>query len=297
MMQLSILIPTYNQSCIALVQRLLEEIHQLSISVEIRIADDLSRPEIQSINQVMATWPHCHYHSTTENVGPARIRNRLAAEATGAYLLFLDADTLPVSPHFIQSYWEERLPQGVVCGGFCYQRQKPASQCVWRYQYGIQVEEKKAAERQLQPYARFIGMSFLIDRTSFQQVCFDETLHFGYEDAHFGLRLQQQGISIRHIDNPVYHLNMASSTDYLGKIRRSIQNVARHREKLTSCVRLLQWHAQIRQWHGEACVAHLFRLIRPLLERQLTSAHPWLPLFAAYKLGYLCLISRDPQRS
>ena len=55
MMQLSILIPTYNQSCIALVQRLLEEIHQLSISVEIRIADDLSRPEIQSINQVMAT--------------------------------------------------------------------------------------------------------------------------------------------------------------------------------------------------------------------------------------------------
>ena len=129
----------------------------------------------------------------------------------------------------------------------------------------------------------------------FQQVRFDETLHFGYEDAHFGLRLQQQGISIRHIDNPVYHLNMDSSTDYLGKIRRSIQNVARHREKLTSCVRLLQWHAQIRQWHGEACVAHLFRLVRPLLERQLTSAHPWLPLFAAYKLGYLCLISRDPQ--
>lgn len=297
MMQLSIVIPTYNQSCITLVKQLLEEIDQLLISVEIRVADDHSCPEIQTINQVIATWPHCQYTSASENVGPARIRNRLAAEAMGEYLLFLDADTLPVSSHFIQSYWDNRLAKGVVCGGFCYQRQKPASQCALRYQYGIHVEEKKAAVRQQQPHARFIGMSFLIDRNSFQQVRFDETLHFGYEDAHFGLRLKQQGISIRHIDNPVYHLNMDSSADYLGKIRRSIQNVAQHREKLESCVRLLQWHAEIRHWHGEACVALLFRLFRPFLERQLTSAHPWLPLFAAYKLGYLCLISRDPQRS
>ncbi|MGM9760161.1 MAG: glycosyltransferase family 2 protein [Parabacteroides sp.] len=292
---LSILIPTYNQLCLSLVERLHTEALSLQIPFEIVVADDLSRPECEQQNRKIGTLNHCQYVSMTHNVGPARIRNILGQKAQGDYLLFLDADTYPASPDFLQSYWSQAIPGGVVCGGFIYRRTPPEANRMLRFQYGIQVEEKTAAERQQQPYAHFIGMSFLIDRQVFQTVHFDEAMHFGYEDAQFGIRLQQQGIPIRHIDNPVFHLNLDTSAEYLAKIRRSIENLWPHRAEMGVHIRLLQWYHQIEQLHVVHFVALLFRCFRPWMEKQLTSAHPWIPLFAAYKLGYLCLITHSDQ--
>lgn len=291
---LSILIPVYNTDCTQLVKQLQAEARSLRVPYEIIVADDASRPDIGETNRQITEWG-CRYLPLPENIGPARIRNYLAEQAKYPSLLFMDADTLPASGHFLQDYLQAFRPNTVVCGGFLYHRQKPQPDYALRYYYGIQVEEKNAAQRGLHPYTQFIGMSFLADKQLFSKVRFDETMHFGYEDAWFGIRLKQAGIPIRHIDNPVYHLSADTSAAYLEKIRRSVDNLSNHIDKMRPYIRLLQWHTKIEKLHLKGTIASLFKRIRPLLEKNLTSASPSLHLFAFYKLGYLCLIRQGGQ--
>ena len=290
---LSILIPTYNAICTELVARIHSEATRLDIPFEILVADDGSRSEIDEINRHITTLSNCRYFPATENIGPARLRNWLADQAKYQYILFLDTDVLPVHPTFLADYLQEAIQGGVVCGGFCYQRGKPSAQHALRYYYGIHVEEKTAAERNRHPYAQFISMSFLADRSVFKQVRFDEAMHFGYEDAHFGILLEQAKVPLHYIDNPVYHMNLDSSSEYLGKIRHSISNLSKHIDKQRSYVRLLQWYTKLKRCRLTGFVAWIFQLTQSAIEKNLTGETPSLKLFAFYKLGYLCRIRRN----
>lgn len=290
---LSILIPTYNAICTELVARIHSEATRLDIPFEILVADDGSRSEIDEINRHIATLSNCCYFPATENIGPARLRNRLADQAKYQYILFLDADVLPVRPTFLADYLQAAIQGGVVCGGFCYQRGKPSAQHALRYYYGIHVEEKTAAERNRHPYTQFISMSFLVDRSVFKLVRFDEAMHFGYEDAHFGILLEQAKVFLHYIDNPVYHMNLDSSSEYLGKIRHSITNLSKHIDKQRSYVRLLQWYTKLERCRLTGFVAWIFQLTQSAIEKNLTGETPSLKLFAFYKLGYLCRIRRN----
>lgn len=267
-----------------------DEAITLDIPFEIVVADDASDSEISSQNSLISQWTHCRYLALNHNVGPARIRNYLADQAQFDILLFLDADTLPGSDHFLKDYLKAAKPGTVVCGGFHYPRQEPDPRYALRYYYGIHVEEKDADERNKQPYTRFIGMSFLTDKQVFQQVRFDEEMHFGYEDAYFGFLLQQAHIPIEHIHNPVLHLHTDTSEEYLKKIRNSIHNLSCHINKQQEHIRLLQWYNRLVRYNLCDAAARLFQRSRKRMEANLTSAHPSLHLFAFYKLGYLCLI-------
>lgn len=287
---LSILIPTYNTVCTDLVGQLLSEAETLDAPFEIVVADDGSRRDIEAANRTIGDRPHCRYLPSEGNVGPARLRNRLATEARYRYLLFLDADTWPGNSSFLADYLHQAQPGGVVCGGFRYRRERPPSGKALRYYYGIRVEEKRADERNGQPYARFISMNFLADREVFSRVGFDDAMHFGYEDAYFGVSLERAGVPLIHIDNPVFHLSLDTSTEYLAKIRTSVENLSRHIDKFRSSVRVVDWYDRLerRGWNG--FVALVFRCTRTGLERNLTGRRPSLKLFAFYKLGYLCFI-------
>lgn len=290
---LSVLIPTYNAVCTRLVGQLLSEAQTLRIPFEILVADDGSRPEIEAANQTIDAWAGCRYLPSAGNMGPARLRNRLAEEARFDYLLFLDADTLPASPSFLADYLRKAQRGSVVCGGFCYPREKPLREKALRYYYGIRVEEKGATERNRQPYAQFISMNFMADREVFHRVRFDDTMHFGYEDAYFGVLLEQAGIPLLHISNPVFHLSLDTSTEYLTKIRTSVENLSCHIDKLRPHIRLLHWYTRLEQYGLTGFAASFFHLTRSLMEANLTGSTPSLRLFAFYKLGYLCLIRRN----
>ena len=292
---LSILIPVYNTKCIHLVEALHAQASQLGIPYEIVVADDASRPEFIEANRQICRWSECRYLLLETNIGPARIRNYLAREAKYRYLLFLDSDTYPASDHFLNEYVRQLTPGTVICGGFIYQRNTPEPGYALRYYYGIHVEEKSAEERNQHPYTRFIGMNFLADRNLFTQISFDETMHFGYEDAWWGIRLKQEAIPLIHIENPVYHLSTDTSAAYLEKIRRSVNNLSQHIDKMRPYIRLLQWYTQLEKYHLPAVVSFIFRKSRRIVEKNLTGPHPSLRLFAFYKLGYLCLLRQKSQ--
>ena len=100
---LSILIPTYNCDCTRLVKELYSQAEHADVDYEIIVADDASpMVEHKMKNREINALPHCRLIELEENIGRARIRNRLADEARHEWLLFMDADAEVISDDFIE---------------------------------------------------------------------------------------------------------------------------------------------------------------------------------------------------
>ena len=295
---ISILIPTYNDDCSALVAELRRQMQAVDVECEVIVADDCSTDTVaMAANSAACAAPGCRYVRSETNMGPARLRNRLAEEAMGDYLLFLDSDAMPCGTAFLAGYAAALLPGGVVCGGFAYKPLAEFEVCPIRYKYGIRVESEPLERRRRRPYASFKGVNFCAHKSVFDKVRFDETMHFGYEDAYFGLMLKEAAIPVRHIDNPVWHLSRDGSDAYLDKVRRAVRAVSQHIGLMRSQVRLLRYYTAIRRLRLDGLGARLFEISRRRVEANLTGDDPSLRLFAFYKLGYLCSIMRGKERN
>ena len=102
-----------------------------------------------------------------KNIGRAAIRNRLTLEAKGDYLLFIDADAMipGTAEAFLQKWLDYLRYARVICGGILYQLMPPGDpDKILRWKYGRQEEQKKAAERNKHPHARFSTFNVLIDK-------------------------------------------------------------------------------------------------------------------------------------
>ena len=292
---LSILIPTYNYDCSPLVIELQRQIEQLGITAEVIVMDDASPDDtIRTSLSAIDSMPCCRLVQLTQNVGIARIRNLLAREAQYPYMLFLDSDVYPCTPHFIARYIDARMTADVICGGLLFRDTPPSPQCTLRYKYGSKVESQCVEKRLQHPYGEFRTLNFFISRQAFESTQFNEDfVRYGHEDTLFGKELQQNGFSITHIDNPIYHDVPDTNEQFLAKTRRSIHNLKEHRRILTSHVRLLQLYDKLTRLHITPLVAATFRYIESLLLRNLTSSNPSLLLFNIYKVGYLCNIMQQ----
>lgn len=104
-MTLSILIPTYDFVCYPLVLSLHGQAEALGIDYEILVAEDGSKQQDRVVaNLKINELPHCRHLRRTENAGRAAIRNLLADEAQGEWLLFLDSDAKVEKPDFLAAY-------------------------------------------------------------------------------------------------------------------------------------------------------------------------------------------------
>lgn len=284
-MKLSILIPTYNYDPSRLVRQLQE---QLPEDAEIIVGDD----------------------SPPDNLGRAARRNRLAREAKGEWLLFIDADAEVRSNAFIQNYMravtnssakgeEEPSPitppieaKGeaplVVCGGTGNLPECPRPAARLRYDYEVNAEKRLTLEqRRAHPYAQFTTFNFLIRRDIFLSIGFDETLkEYGHEDTLFGLELEKRHIPIQHIDNKLTHLGIEDADLYLRKTETALQALAKMSTEQKRGARVSALAEQLRQLHLLGLVRVLFKVGRPLLRANLLGKHPSQHLFAIYKLGF-----------
>ncbi len=290
---LSVLIPTYNFVCVPLATELSRQMRDSNIDGEIIVMDDAStNATVRQANAAIAHIEKCRYIELPQNIGIARIRNRLAEAATQDYFLFLDADVFPVTEYFLQNYIEASYMADVICGGL--QFRIPTVHGVnrtLRYKYGTQVEAQPPRKRMQNPYGEFRTLNFFITREAFFKTRFDESfLRYGHEDTLFGKQLQLNGCTIAHIDNPVYHDVPDTNDDFLGKTRKSIDNLYEHCNALQSHVRLLTLYRRLHSLHLTTLIAHIYTAIKPLLLSNLRSRHPSLFIFNIYKVGYLCHI-------
>lgn len=289
-MRLSILIPTHNYDCTRLVYDLEA---QLTEEDEIIVGNDCSTDknivaklsEIENSGKSRVFTPN---DNDSRPLGRAAIRNALAREAKGEWLLFIDADAEVRSKTFIEDYLSATKFAPVVCGGTGNLPECPSPECRLRYDYEVEAEKRlTVVRRQRFPYSQLATFNFLIRRDIFLSICFDEGFkEYGYEDTCFGFQLKQRGIAIHHIDNKLTHLGIETSDVYLSKIETALRTLSKIEKEQRKLVRLSGFAMKLERYYLLGLVRCVFRLTKKYLRANLLGKHPNQKLFTFYKLGY-----------
>lgn len=296
---LSICIPIYNRDVTALVRELVAQAESLNVGYEVLLLDDASDVSYRKKNDSLRSLDKVAILVNDSNMGRSVCRNRLAEAARFPYLLFMDCDVSVTRTDYLKRYLDH-LPAEIVVGGYEYSKDKPLGNNCLRWLYGTKREVVPAAKRRLHPNDSFSTFNFVVAKSVFQKVRFDETLvGYGHEDTLFGLELKSQGIVVRHIDNPLRHDVLVTNERFLAQIENSIENLRkivrkmRNPEPLVRSVSLLKTFRNLKNRRLLGLYRFFFAVFHPLLKRNLLSAHPSLFLFDLYKLGYLCKVEKD----
>ena len=296
-MKISLLIPVFDYDIVALVHIMKNAMGKVPEFCEIVIGDDGSSSEFHEKYLSLET-ENVKVIFSERNIGRAAIRNRLALEAKGDFLLFIDADVM--LPGTAEAYILKWLPflsmSRVICGGTLYHESAPGDpDKILRWKYGKWREQKRAAERNKHPHAGFSTFNVMIERSVFSKIRFDEELkQYGHEDTLLGYQLRKAGINILHIDNGLMHEGLESNRDFLNKTKLGIENLSMLYDKVTDkrafseTVPLLKIYNKLKYFGLTRILASIFIRYRDRMEIRLDSSDISLLLFGFYKMSMFC---------
>lgn len=300
--QISILIPTYNQTCLGLVKSLQAQAVSLpSLDYEILVADDGST-DVSSIeaNKEINALPLCHYIVRRHNVGRAAIRNFLAQQAQYDWLLFIDSDMTVRNSNYLYQYLAyindlqldrehlKKASQGIdiLYGGYTIAYAKSDT-----LRYLFESKSPQNADyrlRLLHPFHDFHTSNFLVRRDIMLRYPLDERFkHYGYEDVLWGKTLKERGILIQHVDNPLSMEGFETNRVFIEKTEESLRTLYTFRNELQDYSKLLKTASLLKKL---AFISPLVRRVYPLislhLKARLTYQKPKIFWFNVYKLIY-----------
>ena len=286
--EISVLIPTYNHVCVALVKGLAQQLEAVGGDYEIIVADDGSTDAATvAENQVINTLPHCRYIVREENVGRAAIRNFLVREAQQPYVLFIDSDMTLISDDFIRRYLDSDCDT-VIDGGVAIGGDPDTLKGNLRYRYEKAEEARHTApERQKTPYQHLHTANLLVRRDLMLDHPFDERFrHYGYEDVLLGKSFREQRIPIAHIDNPLGFCTFETNADFVAKTEEGLRTLGQFRDDLRGYSRLLTLISNIHITAVLTVIRLWHRLFGRLERRNLCGNRPSITVFKLYRLGY-----------
>ncbi len=296
-MEISILIPVHDWDIVALVHWMKDGMEKVPEYSEIIIGDDGSSDDYRKKYLSLAEG-RVKLVSSEKNIGRASIRNRLIDEASGDYLLFIDADTMikGTASEYLRRWLDNMSRARVISGGILYSDTPPGDpDKMLRWKYGKKKEQKKASYRNKHPYSSFSTFNVLIERSVFSKFRFYEELkRYGHEDTLFGYQLHKAGIPILHIDNGLVHEGLESNKDYLAKTKESIENLSKLYDNVTDKVTFSSAIPTVRVYRllNVLRMSRLFALVfiryRERMEIRLDAARICLPLFHLYKVSMFC---------
>jgi glycosyltransferase involved in cell wall biosynthesis len=292
---LSILIPVYNFNIVSLVSELHKQAMEASITFEIIVLDDCSSSLLRDQNKDVEKLSGVRFCELDKNIGRSRIRNRLAEMAIYNALLFMDCDSEVPSENYIKNYLPFCGKEIVVCGGRIYKNEPPEEpEYLLRWLYGIKKEQIPNIIRNLNPYRSFMTNNFLITKNICLQIQFDESIiQYGHEDTLFGLELKKRGIPVEHINNPLYHIGLEISREFIRKTSEAIENLLTllHDEKIRSNdikdIRLLKAYKFIRKFNLIGIYLFFYSFISDAVMRNLLGSNPGIISFELYKLSLI----------
>lgn len=304
-MTISLLIPVCDYDIVALVHSMKSYLGNIPEFTEILIGDDGSNADNKAKYKSLES-EGVRLISSEQNIGRAAIRNRLALEAKGDFLLFIDADTmLPATAEaYIQKWIPYMATLGVVCGGVLYHESPPGDpDKILRWKYGRKREQIKASDRNKHPYASFSTYNLLIDRSIFQKLRFNEELkQYGHEDTLLSYQLNKAGIKVFHIENGLVHEGLETNRDFLNKTKLGIENLSKLFDSVTdkrtfsSSVKILRYYNVLSVFRLTLILAGIFIRFRERIELRLDSSDPPLWLFSLYKISMFCTYREIHQR-
>lgn len=298
---LSLLIPTHDYDCAALIEGLSQQGQALRQALgsgvfdfEILVFDDAStKLETVAANREALSRCGGRLIIAPTNVGAGHARNALARAARFPYLVFMDCDAALCSPDFLARYWADRERADVVCGAILNPPDFSPQGHELRYRYEKQAERyRSVAVRNQHPYDRFTVFNALIRRDVFLAILFDDRCHhYGYEDALFGFRLEDEGYTVLHTDNPLIHNGIDTNESFMRKTETALQTLHHLGAPLTERATVARWAHRLGRWRMAGLATRLFRLTQKSILRQLLGHRPSLLLLQFYKLGYYLTLS------
>ena len=292
---LSILLPVYNCSCVALVTELQRQCVECKVDFEIIVADDGSLSgaigmntacqHLIDENKVIEHLKGVRYIIREKNVGRSAIRNFLVLQSKGEKILFIDGDLSLDNPSFIHNYLQTEAD--VVVGGIAIGGNPDHWKGNLRYRYERQSEVINTVEsRQSQPY-QHLATNLLVRRSVLGEQPYDENIsHYGYEDVLLGKRFQQQQVVVKHIDNPVLFCDFEDNASYLAKTEESLLTLFAFRKELKGYSRLLDKAEQIERLHLSPLFVIAYKLLSSPIKNCLLGNKPNVFWFNVYKLLY-----------
>lgn len=300
---LSILLPSYNNVCVSLVQVLQRQADALRgkldkpFRYEIIVADDCSTDAACiDANRVIGDMLHCRYVRMEHNVGRAQIRNVLISESCGDYVLLIDSDLFLCDDNYLYRYATSTAD--VVFGGTRIggeglvmvdnEANTEHLKGNLRYIYEKKAEPShRAVFRQLRPNQEISVCNLYARRDIMEAHPFDSRFKaYGYEDVLFGKRLAESGIEVTHIDNPVLINEFEPNSVFVKKTEEAILTLCRFEQDLEGYSNLKTKVTTL----GRYIPLSLFRLWHRIMKnkekRNLTGPKPSLLLFKLYKLGF-----------
>lgn len=292
---LSICIPVYNYNVLSLVTALLLQAKGLPLEFEILVWEDGSREDQKVENRrLLDLDPRIQYVEWEKNRGRSMIRNQLAEAAQFPYLLFMDCDADLPDDHFLDRYVEylkEPVERQVICGGRIYPERPQEANLQLHWLYGTRKESQPVEGRRLAPNSSFMTNNFMISRSIFQDIQFNEDMQgYGHEDTLFGWELQKKQLQIQHIDNPVIHAGLETSSEFLAKTVQGVGNLHRlykligeHNSWINE-IKLLRVFNRLQSWRATGITYWILHFFQKPIEKRLHSAKPSLLAFDLYKL-------------
>lgn len=285
---ISILIPAFNDDCTELAAGLARQAEAIGgLQWELLVGDDASTDAgVVARLESIGRRAHCRYIRQEQNAGRAAIRNRLAREARGEWLLYVDADLVVVDDNHLRKLVEAGRHAAACYGGYRV-LPGPAGNLRHRYERAA-APVHTAARRRRTPYLDFKVSNSLIRRDVMLRHPLDERFRkYGYEDVLLGKQLQTAGVGVAHIDAPVGFARYEDNARFVRKTEEGIETLHRFRADLDGFSPLLQMAETLRRMRLAGPFLFVYRLLGQRWRRNLVSEAPSLRLFKCYKLGYL----------
>jgi len=290
---LSILIPTYNYKIFDLVFELKNQCDCLDFNYEIICQDDNSNSIFNIENEKINRLENCQFKTNSENYGRSKNRNKLAENSKYDYLLFLDADTFPIEKNFILNYLSEiKEAAPIVYGGIRYTDKKPSNDKLLRWIYGKKREALTVSQRNKNSYLSFLTLNFLIHKEVFKKINFNESIpNLRHEDTLFSYELMKKNIPIKHIENPVFHFGLDEFNSALKKEHESLialKNLLENKLLSPEYLKISNLYFIIKKYQIRLLILYSFKILKPVLLKNISSSKPSLVLFDIYRVGYMC---------
>ena len=289
---ISIVIPSYNNSCLELVTKLSEQAASIEgLQWEIVVADDAStNGNIVKENDGINKIPNCRYIRRNKNVGRARIRNFLAREAQRDWLLFIDGDGKIITDNYLSQFVEASKRTKVCYGGY---RMMPGPDSNLRWLYEKAAAPNHQVEvRKKYPFKSFNISNLLIKRELMLAHPLDERfVKYGYEDVMLGKELQKNNINVLHINAPIGFFDYECNAHFVAKTEEGLQTLDQFQDELKEFSTLLRVAANL---NGtlKYLFLWLYRIMKTTWRNNLTGTSPSLLVFKLYKLGYFLNLSQ-----
>lgn len=285
---LSILIPVYNFDSTEMILELNDQARSLKMDYEILVYDDNSPDIIEGYNDLNSI-ENIRYKYLESNLGRSAIRNKLAKDAKYPYLLFLDCDAKIPSKNFINLYINHRDEADIISGGRIYPEKEviePNEYLHWVY--GV----KRESSCNREDAKHFMTNNFLIKKEVYLSTLLDISFDgYGHEDTVFGIELRKKGYRFKIIKNPVIHIGLYDSEDFLRNTRNSIHNLSsligtKYREDEFFDIKLVKAYHFARKFGLKIPLKAFYSMFHKAIELNLKSRKPNLILLDIYKLGY-----------